>query len=859
MAKLPERARVIIIGQGGIVGASVAHHLIELGWDNIVGLDKSACPTDIGSTSHASDFCYMTAHDKLTCYTSQYSRAFFKARGNYQEIGGLEVARVGDDERMQELLRKVGSGKAFGTQAQMISCAEAKERFPLLEEDQIQGAMWDPQAGLVVPRSQKVAGDLVDEAVASGKLQVFPYTPATRIIVRNGVAVGVETPKGTITAAHIVLCVGIWGPVVAETAGIKLPIMPLEHPLLFFGPWDALEGTGKDIVYPLFRDQGNSSYVRDTGDPSTPEGGHVEWGYYETDNPRLVAAKDIAEPDEARMSPSMRDLSLDQVMEAFEAAVAMTPILGELGWEERHSFNGLLSVTIDGGSIIGPAPEVQGLWLCEAVWVKDGPGAGKLLADWMTHGAPDLDPHSVDPARHYPLQKTDAFTRDRCYEIAKKVYTPAVHPREPFASQRQLNVSPFYEREVALGGYFMEVAGWERAHGYAANESTLLRQYRSQVPKRVNEWDSRHFWEVSNAEQLAMSDGAGMINLSHFAIYDIAGPDAEALLDYLSVAKVGCDTPAGKGVYTHFLDHNGGIRADLTIVRLSEDSYRVICGGDTGHRDLVWIQHIMSARGLNNVDIINRTYETVTLGLWGPEARTKLAQLVDDPNTLSNDAFPFAHAKSICVAGVDVWAFRISYVGELGWELYFNYNDGLTIWDALFDLGVIPVGIETYANSRRLEKSLRLQNADLETEYNLYEAGLARPKVKDAEFHGKSAYIAQRQLNEQAAYLCTLVLEDTTDSRGVVRYPVGMWPLLDKTSGEVLIDSKGRRSYVTSVAFGPTLGKNIALGYLPATHAIEDHIVTMEYFGESFDARVAAVGYRPLLDPKNTRVHQSTP
>ena len=323
--------------------------------------------------------------------------------------------------------------------------------------------MWDPEAGLVTPRSQKVAGDLVDEAVASGKLKTFAYTPATKVLVEDGVAVGVETPKGTIMANHIVLCAGIWGSLISETANVKLPLMPLEHPLLFFGPWDYLEGTGKDIVYPLLRDQGNSAYVRDTGDPTTPEGGLLEWGYYEPSEPRLVEARDIVEPGEARLSPSMRDMSLDQVMDAFERAIELTPILGELGWEERRSFNGLLSVTVDSGSIIGESVEARNLWLCEAVWVKDGPGAGKLLAEWMTYGRTSMDPHSIDPARHYPIQKTDEYIRGHCYESSQKVYTPAVHPREPFATSRGMRVSPFYEREVALGGYFMEVAGWERA------------------------------------------------------------------------------------------------------------------------------------------------------------------------------------------------------------------------------------------------------------------------------------------------------------------------------------------------------------------------------------------------------------
>ena len=853
MADLPKHARVVVIGQGGIVGASVVHHLIEEGWDDIVGLEKSAIPTDIGSTSHASDFCYMTSHDKLTVWTSNYSREFYKKRGNYIEIGGMEVARKDDDDRMLELIRKVGSGKAFGTKAYMISAAEAKEKFPLLEEDQIQGAMWDPEAGLVTPRSQKVAGDLVDEAVASGKLKAFAYTPANKILVEDGVAVGVETPKGTIMADHIVLCAGIWGSLISETANVKLPLMPLEHPLLFFGPWEHLEGTGKDIVYPLLRDQGNSAYVRDTGDPTTPEGGLLEWGYYEPYEPRLVEARDIAEPGEARLSPSMRDMTLDQVMDAFERAIELTPILGELGWEERRSFNGLLSVTVDSGSIIGESVETKNLWLCEAVWVKDGPGAGKLLAEWMTHGRTSIDPHSIDPARHYPIQKTDEYIRGHCYESSQKVYTPAVHPREPFATSRGMRVSPFYEREVELGGYFMEVAGWERAHGYAANEATLLAKYRDQIPVRAAEWDNRHFWEVSNAEQLAMSDSVGMINLSHFAIFDVEGSDAEALMEYLSVAKVGGDTAIGKGVYTHFLDQAGGIRSDLTIIRLAEDCFRVVCGGDTGNRDYVWMRDMSERKGFPNMTFHDRSEELSTLGLWGPEARVTLAKLMDDPESISNESFPFATTKEITVCGIKVWAFRISYVGEQGWELYFPFSDGLAIWDALFELGVTPVGIETYANSRRLEKSLRLQNADLETDYNLYEAALARPKVKAADFHGKEAYVQQREFDEQAAYLCTFVLKDTTDSNGVVRYPIGNWPILDPESKETLIDSHGRRSYTTSMSFGPSLGLNIAMGYLPADKAKEGDIVLIEYFGEHYEAEVMKVGYGALLDPTNER------
>lgn len=851
MAKFPSSARVVIIGQGGIVGASVAHHLIERGWDDIVGIDKSAVPTDIGSTAHASDFCYATAHDNMTCYTTRYSIDFFEKMGRYAKVGGLEVARIDDDERMEELKRKVASGKAFGTNACMISAAEAKEKMPLLEEDMIQGALWDPDAGLVVPRSQVVTGEMVEACEKTGKLSVFANTSATDLDIQDGRIVGVETTRGYIKADYVVVCAGLWGRLIAQMAGEDLPVMPVDHPLLWFGPYTEFAGTGKDIGYPLLRDQGNSAYLRDTGDPTTSEGGMIEWGYYEEKEPRLCHPRDLLEKEQARLSPSQRDLDMEQIMEPLERAMELTPILGELGFDEKRSFNGLLQVTADGGPSVGESSRVRGLWYAVSVWVKDGPGTGKLIADWMTDGRTELDHSSIDVARYYPFQQEEQYIHDRCYETAFKIYNPAVHNREPYSKGRGLRRSPFYEREQALGAYFMEAAGWERAHGYASNEH-LLESVGSQVPVRENEWDNRHFWRVSNAEHLQLSADVGMINLSHFAIIDVQGPDAEALLEYVCVAKTGTDTPIGKGIYTHFLDEVGGVRADLTVIRMAEDHYRVMDGGDSGARDLVWLQRMAGDRGLN-VSIDDRTTEFACLGLWGPNARETLQKVVDDAEAVTHENHPFMTVKTITINGVSIAAFRISYVGEQGWELHFKYEDGLTVWDALADQGVTPIGVETYANSRRLEKSLRLQNADLLTEYNLLEADLARPKVKAADFHGKAAYLAQRELEHQVAYLCTLTMVNNIDSQGVARYPVGICPILDPESGQTLIDEKGRRSYTTSMAYGPTVGKNIALGYLPYAYCQEGRELQIEYFGEHYAVVVEAVGYKPLYDPENLK------
>ena len=292
--------------------------------------------------------------------------------------------------------------------------------------------LWDPDAGLVTPRSQTVVGKLVEKAEATGKLRTFANTPATGLDIENGRIKGVETKGGYIATSTVVVCAGLWGRLIAAMAGEDLPIMPVDHPLTFFGPYDEFAGTGKDIGYPLLRDQGNSAYFRDTGDPKTPEGGQIEWGYYEEKDPRMVHPRDLLEKEEARLSPSQRDLDVEQIMEPLERAMELTPILGELGFDEKRSFNGLLQVTADGGPSIGESPDVRGLWYCESVWVKDGPGTGKVLADWMTDGRTELDHHGIDVARYYPFQKTESYIRDRCYETAFKIYNPPVHNREPY-------------------------------------------------------------------------------------------------------------------------------------------------------------------------------------------------------------------------------------------------------------------------------------------------------------------------------------------------------------------------------------------------------------------------------------------
>ena len=859
-SKFPEEAEVVIVGVGGIVGSMLAYWLAEFGQKNVVGLEKSTIiPSDIASTAHASDFVYNTTHDKLGCWTTAFSRKFYEDNGFFLKKGGLEICRKDDDERWEELKRKVASGKAFGTNVRLISAAEAVEKFPLLEEESIRGAMWDPDAGLVVPRSQEVVNFAVENAKEKGSLKTFTNTPATGFETKDGKIVAVKTDKGTIKTSKVVIASGIWGPLMGDMAGVRVPLMPVEHPLLFFGPYEEIQDTQEMLVHPLLRDQGNSAYVRDTG---KFHGGMLEWGYYEDKNPRLVDPEDIGNPDKTMLSDSMRYLELDEIAEPLEKAFETTPILSELGWDEKSSFNGLLSVTADAGSLIGESPEVRGFWLCEAVWVKDGPGCARLCAEAMVNGKTQVDMHSFDISRFYPHQKERDFVKTRAFENSQTIYTPAVHPREPYITQREMFVSPFYEREKELGGHFEnEVAGWERALAYTSNRDKL-ENYLKEVPKRENEWDARHVpYDVANAEHLAMSDSVGMINLSHFPIMDIKGPDAERMLEYLSVAKVGGNTPEGKVIYTNFLDEDGGVHADLTISRLGADSYRVVTGGADGNRDWVSLRNYRDDNGLN-ADINIRTHDIATIGLWGPKAVNALGNFID-PNEIDISNFPFVSAKnlSLSLSGgkkVDVWAARISYVGESGWEIYFNNNkdDGLALYDSLLEVGVVPVGIETYANSRRLEKSFRLQGADLETDYTAIEAAIQRPLVKEADFHGKAAHLAQRE-EDPCAILCTMTLDDLNVS-GNTRYPVGISPIIDPTSGEVPIDSKGRRSYTTGMSYCPSLKKFVVMGYLPKEIAVQGKSLLIEYFDEGGDGlypmTVQIVGKGSLYDPTNERV-----
>jgi glycine cleavage system aminomethyltransferase T len=348
-----------------------------------------------------------------------------------------------------------------------------------------------------------------------------------------------------------------------------------------------------------------------------------------------------------------------------------------------------------------------------------------------------------------------------------------------------------------------------------------------------------------------MRDRVGMVDLAPFVVFDVTGPGA---LDYLQTLTVNnCDVGVGRSIYTPLLDQHGGFRSDLTIMRLGETGFRVVTGAFDGPRDEHWFRGHLPADG--SVSFVDRTSALCTIGVWGPRARDVVSAVTEAD--VSDGAFPYGTTQEVLFGSLPVRLFRISYVGELGWEIYVPMENGLAVWDALWaagqDHGVVPVGAGVYGTSGRLEKGYRLMGAELGSEYNPVEAGLARPKVKAADFIGKEAYLAARD-EEPAAVLCTLTVEDhVASSDGVRRYMTGSEPILTP-DGERILDRKGRPSYVTSAGAGPSVGKYLLLAYLPPEHAVVGTELRVMYMADQFPVRVAVAGSTPLFDPDDARM-----
>jgi len=391
--------------------------------------------------------------------------------------------------------------------------------------------------------------------------------------------------------------------------------------------------------------------------------------------------------------------------------------------------------------------------------------------------------------------------------------------------------------------------GWERPHWYESN-APLLQEYGDRINRREAEWEARWWSPIINAEHLAMRDRAAMVDLTAFALFDITGPGALDAVQRVAMRQM--DVPVGRVVYTPILTPSGGFKADLTIMRLDDTVFRVVTGGAYGMSDLKWFADHLPQDG--SAQIHDQTSAWCTLGLWGPRARDILAGVTSAD--VSNEGFPFARCRTIEVGPLSVLASRISYVGDLGWELYVPIEQGERLWDIVAEAGhehgVVPAGIGVYGTTGRLEKCYRAYGAELEGDFNVVEAGMAWGKVKAEDFIGKAAHVRHRE-EDQAVTMCALTVDDHTSSSGVKRYMLGGEPVLTR-DGASIADRKGRRSYVTSAGAGPSIGKHILMSYLPPEHAVLGQPLAVEYMSERYPVTVVSIDSTPVFDPDNARV-----
>jgi len=837
MSELPTRANVVVIG-AGIVGSCLVGHLARLGWTDLVLLEKGPLPNPGGSTGHASNFIFPVDHNKEMALLGEQSANQYRDMQLSVDSGGIEVARTAD--RMHELARRMTSARAWGIEAHLLTPAEVVELVPFVNEEVILGGFYSPTVSVV--DSLEAGTTMRREAVETVGCQVFANTEVLDIETsedEGGVTTvrSVVTDKGTIQADHVVIACGVWSNRIANMAGAAIPLVPTVHQMADVGPVDILAETNNEIGYPIVRDMDTLCYERQSA-------GSMEIGSY-GHRPIFHHPDEIPSNEEAALSPTEMPFTPDDFDPQMETAIELMEMLGDA--EIKYAINGLLAMTPDTMPCLGETPEVRNLWSAAAVWVKEGPGMAQVVAEWMTFGYPRvIDVHGADIARFYDQERTEEHIWARAEEHFNKTYG-IVHPDEQWEGRRNLRVGPYFSRQEDLDAMFFQARTWERPQWFGAN-ADLVERYN--LSERDVEWDNRWWSPITIGEHLNLRENCGVVDLSAFQIYELEGPGAVEYADRLAVNKV--DVPVGRSIYTPWLTPDGGFHSDLTMMRLSEDRVRIVTGVFDGGRDEFWTRRHMPTDG--SVSFRNITEQVTTLGLWGPNAPAVLSQLTDQD--LSQTDSPYGSIVDAEVAGLPCQLFRISYVGDTGWEIYAAWDDGPALWDALMeagaDLGIRPTGGGVYGSSGRLEKGYRLMGAELESEYNPVEAGLARPRVKAADFIGKEAYLTAREAGDPEVLMCTLTVEDQTDGRGRKRHMMGgNEPILTPDGGRIT-DSHGRVSRVTSAGYGPSVDRHLLMAYLPRELAVSGTDLQVMYMNELYPVEVATTG--SVFDPTDSRM-----
>ncbi len=814
---MQERASLVIIG-AGIVGCSAVYHLTQMGWRDIIVVEQGPLFETGGSSSHAPGLAFQTNFSKMMTELAKYSvNLYSKLELNGQPcfypVGGLEVAYT--QERWQDLKRKRGIAKSWGVEAELITPREAKEKIPLLDATKIHGAYYVPPDGIV---KAVLAGEAMAGAAKQRGAIFYGDTTVTGLEVKNGRMQTVLTSRGRIATETVLVCAGIWGPRIGRMAGVPISLTAVQHQYAKTSPIPELAGETREVAHPILRHQDHRMYFRQHADC-------YGLGSYKHE-PLLVDPDDILSHKEAKIMPSVMEFTPEHFEAAYQAAVDLLPALRRA--ELAYKMNGIFSFTPDGMPLLGESLDVRGFWVAEAVWITHGAGVGKVIAEWMTHGSPGIDLREADLNRFAPHAHASSYIKTRGAQQYREVYD-IIHPLQQIQHPRNLRLSPFHPRLQQQGGVFFETAGWERPQWFEANASLLDGH---NWPTRCG-WEARYWSPIQGGEHRATRNGVALYDLTAFTKIEVTGSGALAFLQSITTNQM--DQPVGKVVYTSMLNQMGGIMCDLTVTRLGPARFLVLTGGAVGMHDLAWIRR--NAPGDGSVQVADVTSKYCSLGLWGPRARDVLERVcVED---ISNQAFPYFTARQLTVDTTPALALRVSYVGELGWEIYTLTEYGLKLWDTLWEAGqpfnLIAAGGGAF-DSLRLEKGYRLWGADIHTDYNPYEAGLSwTVKFNKGDFLGRDALLRINE-REVSRKLCCITVDDPN---GVA---LGKEPLLD---GERVL------GYVTSTNYGYSVGRHIVYGYLPVEYATEGAKVDVEYFGRRYSGTVTK---EPLYDPGNVKL-----
>ncbi|HEY0498345.1 MAG TPA: FAD-dependent oxidoreductase [Kutzneria sp.] len=788
--------KVVIIG-AGVVGCALADELTERGWTDVTVLDQGPLFATGGSSSHAPGLVFQTNPSKTMAEFATYTVEKLVGLGAFNQVGGLEVATT--PERHADLARRHGWATSWGIPSSLLGPDECRTMIPLLGKG-VLGGLHTPTDGLAnaVLACEKQARRAIDRgALFVGRQRVVAVEQA------HGRVTGVRTETDTFAADIVVSCAGFWGPAVGELVGLTVPLTPLAHQYAKTTPIAGLTGR-----FPILRHQDRDLYYREHGD-------RLGIGYY-GHRPMPV---DLAELPTDPM-PSMLAFTPEDFEDAWAASTELLPSLRRSSVGE--GFNGIFSFTQDGAPLMGESPSLQGFWVAEAVWVTHSAGVGRAMAEWLVDGQPSTDVHECDLNRFEEHQLAPAYVLERGQQNFVEVYD-ILHPLQPMESPRPLRTSPFHERHQELGAMFLEGMGWERPHWFEANE-TLISGF--DVPER-DDWSARYWSPVAAVEARTTRERVALYDMTPLKRLEVSGPGALDFLQGLTTNNLA--KSVGSVTYTLMLDETGGIRSDLTVARLGENRFQV---GGNGNLDLDW----MLRRASGDVVVRDITAGTCCLGVWGPAARDLVQPLVD--KDFSHKGFGYFRAKRAYLGAVPVIALRLSYVGELGWELYTTADLGLKLWDTLWSAGrehgLIAAGRSAF-NSLRLEKGYRAWGADMTPEHSPSEAGLDFAVRMD-----KGDFVGRKALESRTvARKLTCLTVDDPGSVVLGKEPV--W-----CNGTAV-------GYVTSASFGYSVGRTIAYAWLPPAVAEPGTAVTIEYFGEKIPATVRT---EPLFDPEMARIRR---